>query len=88
MFGTEIAVLMVAAALLAAGSLVHSLRSALPRIAGLRQAAQAGPDRGELRWTVREIVVTPLDGKVVPLRPVRAVSLPRPALPARLNEAA
>jgi hypothetical protein len=88
MFGTEIAVLMVVSALLVAGSLVHSLRSALPRVAALRQAAQAGPDRMELRWTVREIVVTPLDGKVVPLRPVRAVTLPRPLHPALLNEAA
>jgi hypothetical protein len=76
MFTIELAVLLTLCGALAAGSLVHSLRSALPQVAGLRRALRECPEVREVRFTVRTLVVRYDDGKVVPLRPRGALSLP------------
>ena len=76
MFGFEFSVLLILSTLLAGGTIVQSLRTALPQIFGLRQALNACPEMLELRFTVREVVVSYHDGKVVPLRPRAAISLP------------
>ncbi len=75
MFGFEFSVLLILSALLAGGTIMQSLRTALPQIAGLRQALNACPDTLDLRFTVRQVVVSYNDGKVVPLRPRAAISL-------------
>lgn len=77
MFATEIAILLVVLAAVGIGSIVRSLRTALPRIAAIRQALKDCPESHEVRFTVREAVVNYNDGKVVPLRARRAVTLPR-----------
>ncbi len=79
MFTVELSVLLVLSMVLGVGTLVQSLRTALPRIAELRRALEDCPVRHELRFTIRETVVSYNDGKVVALQPRRAVSLPRPA---------
>lgn len=76
MFGFEFSVLLTCSALLAIGTLVQSLRTALPQIAGLRQALRDCPEVLEVRYTTRAMVVHYNDGKVVPLRPRAVVSLP------------
>ncbi len=82
MFATETAVLLVVLAAVGIGSIVRSLRTALPQIAAIRQALKDCPESYEVRFTVREVVVSYNDGKVVPLRSRRAVNLPR-QLPVR-----
>ncbi|MBN8483207.1 MAG: hypothetical protein J0L50_00370 [Sphingomonadales bacterium] len=82
MFATEIAVLLVGLALVGCGVIVQALRTALPQAAAIRQALKDCPESHEVRFTVREVVVSYNDGKVVPLRARRAVSLPR-QLPVR-----
>ncbi|NCU10903.1 MAG: hypothetical protein GXC70_01865 [Sphingomonadaceae bacterium] len=82
MFATEIAVMLVGLALAGTGVIVQALRSALPQAAAIRQALKDCPESREVRFTVREVIVSYNDGKVVPLRGRRAVSLPRP-LPVR-----
>lgn len=82
MFATEIAVLLVALALVGIGVIVQALRTALPQVAVIRQALNDCPESREVRFTVREVIVSYNDGKVVPLRGRRAVSLPR-QLPVR-----
>jgi hypothetical protein len=80
MFTVEFSVLLILSALTGALSLAHSLRTALPQVAGLRQALRDCPETLEMRFSIREVVVHYNDGKVVPLRPRRAISLPqRPA---------
>ena len=79
MFTLELSVLLALSALLAIGTLVNAARVALPQVKALRQALDDCDDRHELRFTITEIVVSHNDGKVVPLRSRRAVSLPRPA---------
>lgn len=76
MFGFEFSVLLILSALLAGGTIVQSLRTALPQITGLRHALNECPETLELRFTVREVVVSFHDGKVVPLRPRAAINLP------------
>lgn len=76
MFGFEFSVLLACAALLALGSLVHSLRTALPQIAALRQALDHCPDVLETRFITRAVVVQYNDGKVVQLRPRAVISQP------------
>lgn len=82
MFATEIAVLLVGLALVGCGVIVQALRTALPQAAAIRQALKDCPESHEVRFIVREVVVSYNDGKVVPLRARRAVSLPR-QLPVR-----
>ena len=82
MFATEIAVLLVGLALVGTGVIVQALRTALPQAAAIRQALKDCPERHEVRFAVREVVVSFNDGKVVPLRGRRAVTLPR-RLPVR-----
>lgn len=82
MFATEIAVLLVGLALVGIGVIVQALRTALPQAAAIRQALKDCPESREVRFTVREVVVSYNDGKVVPLRSRRAVTLPR-QLPVR-----
>ena len=82
MFATEIALLLVLCTALAVGSIAQSLRTALPQIAAIRQALRDCPESCEVRFTVREVVVSHNDGKVVPLRGRRAINQPR-QLPAR-----
>lgn len=77
MFAIELSVLLALGGIFAVASLVRSLRTALPQIAGLRGALRDCPETRQVRFTVREIVVSYNDGKVIPLRPRRAVSLPR-----------
>jgi hypothetical protein len=77
MFATEIAVLLVGLALVGIGVIVRALRTALPQVAAIRQALKDCPESREVRFTVREVVVSYNDGKVVPLRTRHAVSLPR-----------
>lgn len=76
MFGFEFSVLLTCSALLAIGTLVQSLRAALPQIAGLRQALRDCPEVLEVRYTTRAMVVHYNDGKVVPLRPRTALNRP------------
>jgi hypothetical protein len=76
MFTFEFSVLLACAALFAIGSLVHSLRTALPQVTALRQALRDCPEALELRFTTREVLVRYNDGKVVPLRPRAVVTLP------------
>jgi hypothetical protein len=78
MFAIEISVLLALGGIFAVASLVRSFRTALPQIAGLRQALKDCPETRQVRFTVREIVVSYNDGKVIPLRPRGAVNLPRP----------
>jgi hypothetical protein len=78
MLTVEFSVLLICFSLLGIGSLAHSLRIALPQVAALRQALRDCPETREVRFTVREIVVSHHDGKVVPLRPRRAFSRPLP----------
>lgn len=78
MFTVEISVLLMLSLVLAGATVIRSVRTALPQIAALRQALEQCPETFEVRFTVRETVVRFNDGKVVPLRPRRPVSLPRP----------
>lgn len=82
MFATETAVLLVVLAAVGIGSIVRSLRTALPQVAAIRQALKDCPEHYEVRFTVHEVVVSYNDGKVVPLRGRRAVNPPR-QLPVR-----
>lgn len=82
MFAIELSVLLALGGAAALASLVHSVHTALPQIAGIRQALAECPAQHELRFTIREVIVHYNDGKVVPLRQRQAISLPRP-LPVR-----
>lgn len=82
MVGFEFSVLLILSALFAGGTVVQSLRTALPQIAGLRQALNDCPKTLEVRFTVRQVVVSYHDGKVVPLRP-RALNSSSTLLPTR-----
>ncbi len=75
----EFAALFALTALLAAGSLVASLRSAWPLAKVLRTELAACPDTLELRYTITETVARWNDGTVVPLRPRQVRSVPQPA---------
>lgn len=76
MFAFEFSVLLACSAMIALGTLVHSLRTALPQVAALRQALRDCPEVLEMRFTTREVVVQFNDGKVVPLRQRASVTLP------------
>lgn len=76
MFTLEFSVLLACSALLAFGSLVQTVRAALPQVAALRRALRECPETLEMRFTTREVVVQYKDGKVVPMRPRAVISLP------------
>ncbi len=75
MLTVEFSVLFALVALIGGGSLIHSLRTAMPQIAAIRQALAECPDQREVRFTIREVVVRYDDGKVVPLRQRQPVRL-------------
>ena len=75
MLTVEFSVLFALLALVGAGSLVHSLRTALPQVAAIRQALAECPEQREVRFTIREVVVRYDDGKVVPLRQRKPIRL-------------
>ncbi len=75
MLTVEFSVLFALVTLIGGGSLIHSLRTALPQIAAIRQALAECPDQREVRFTIREVVVRYDDGKVVPLRQRQPVRL-------------
>lgn len=76
----EFSVLMALSAVFAGASLVSSLRSALPRIAAIRDAAIECPEMREMRFTIRTVVVRIDDGKVVPLRQRRPAAVLNPGV--------
>ena len=67
------------AAIAALGTLGFSIAAALPRIAGIKAALADCPQTRELRFSIREITVSPRHGQVAHL-PVRIKPLvsPRP----------
>ncbi len=75
--------LFVVAATLALGAIGHAVSVALPKARELKMALAACPDQRELRFTIREVVVTSAHGKVVAL-PLRF----KPAAPQPLRAAA
>lgn len=75
MLTVEFSVLFALLALVGAGSLIHSLRTALPQVAAIRQALAECPEQREVRFTIREVVVRYDDGKVVPLRQRQPIRL-------------
>lgn len=58
------------AAIVAIAILALQIAAALPRVAGIRAALSDCPQTRELRFTIREITVSPRHGQVVAL-PVR-----------------
>lgn len=86
MLTVALPLLFVATALLAIGTIVTSLRRALPQVATLRSELAACTDRRELRYRVIETIVQVNDGKVVTL-PVR-LRQPVPARTSGLRAAA
>ena len=77
-------VLFLVAGVTAMATLVWQLADAAPKIAGLHAALADCPQTRELRFTIREITVSPRHGQVVAM-PVRIKSL---ALPQALRAAA
>jgi hypothetical protein len=75
----EFAALFTLAAVLASGSLVASLRGALPMVRQLKAGLAACPEKLELRCTITETVVRWNDGTVVAL-PLRSRAPARPAM--------
>lgn len=75
MLTVEFSVLFALLALVGGGSLIHSLRTALPQIQAIQQALTECPDQRAVRFTIKEVVVRYDDGKVVPLRQRQPVRL-------------
>ena len=82
MLTAEFSLLLGIVALALGGSLVQQVRALVPQMIELRRDLAATPDLREMRYTLRDLIVSFDDGKVValPLRPVRLV---RPAQPLR-----
>ena len=82
MFTAEFSLLLGIVALALGGSLVQQVRALVPQMIELRRELAATPELREMRYTLRDVLVSFDDGKVVslPLRPVRLV---RPAVPLR-----
>jgi hypothetical protein len=76
MSAIELSVLLVLCGIAATGLVVQLLRTALSQAGAIRRALDACPETRELRFTVREVLVSYDDGKVVPLRPRSVISLP------------
>lgn len=84
----EFAVLLAIAVVCLLVGLVGMVCAAIPAIKALRAELAATPEVWEMRFTIRETVVSWNDGTVVAL-PLRPARLARPALSARpLCEAA
>ena len=77
-------VLFLVAGVTAIATLVRQIADAAPKIAGLHAALADCPQSRELRFTVREVLVSPRHGQVVAM-PVRIKPL---ALPQALRAAA
>ena len=75
MLTVEFSVLFAFLALVGVASLIHSLRTALPQAAAIRQALAECPEQREVRFAIREVVVRYDDGKVVPLRQRKPIRL-------------
>ena len=90
MFTAEFSLLLGIVALIAGGSLVQQVRMLAPQMIELRRELAATPEQREMRYTLRDVIVSYDDskivsfddGKVVAL-PVRPVRLVRPAQPLR-----
>ena len=82
MLTAEFSLLLGIVALVVGGSLVRQVRALVPQMIELRRELAATPDLREMRYTLRDVIVSFDDGKVVALslRPVRLV---RPAQPLR-----
>ena len=82
MFSAEFSLLLGIVALALGGSLVRQVRALVPQMIELRHALATTPELRAMRYTLRDVIVSFDDGKVValPLRPVRLV---RPAQPLR-----
>lgn len=65
------------ATVVALATLGFEIAAAVPRIAGIKAALADCPQTRELRFTIREITVSPRHGQVVAL-PVRIKSLASP----------
>ena len=75
MFTAEFSLLLGIVALALGGSLVQQVRALVPQMVELRRELVATPELREMRYTLRDVIVSFDDGKVValPLRPVRLV---------------
>jgi len=65
MIGFGLIALFAFAAIVALATLGFEIAAALPRIAGIKAELAAGPQNQELRFTIREIMVSPRHGHVV-----------------------
>ena len=67
------------AAIAAIGMLALQFAAALPRVAGIRAALADCPQSRELRFTIREITVSPRHGQVahLPVR-IKPLAVPQP----------
>ena len=74
--------LFLVAASIALGTIGLAVSAALPRVRELKLALAECPQQRELRFTIREVMVTPVRGKVValplrfkqPVQPLRAAA--------------
>ena len=67
------------AAIVALGSLGFGIAAALPRIAGIKAALAECPQARELRFTIREITVSPRHGQVAHLPVwIKPLAAPQP----------
>ena len=82
MFTAEFSLLLGIVALALGGSLVHQVRALVPQMIELRRELAATPELREMRYTLRDVLVSFDDSKVVAL-PLRQVRLVRPAQPLR-----
>ncbi|MEQ1497854.1 MAG: hypothetical protein ABL914_04270 [Novosphingobium sp.] len=76
MFTVEFALLLAVSGLIAFGSLIGSVRAALPRVSAIRQALDSAPQTRELRYTIREVIVI-RNSNVIAL-PIRPARIPAP----------
>ncbi|MDL2352312.1 MAG: hypothetical protein QFC78_05645 [Pseudomonadota bacterium] len=79
MIAVGLTALFALAAIAALGTLGLSIAAALPRIAGIKAALADCPQTRELRFTIREITVSPRHGQVasLPVR-IKPLALPQP----------
>ena len=79
MIAVGLTALFTLAALVALGTLGCSIAAALPRFAAIKAALADCPQNRELRFTIREITVSPRHGQVaqLPVR-IKPLAAPRP----------
>ena len=80
MFTAEFSLLLGIVTLIAGGSLVQQVRALAPQMVELRAELAVSPELREMRYTLRDVIVSYDDGKVValPLRPMRLVRTAQP----------